>query len=196
MKKSIRLLTKTIQIFLLIMLCFTINCQKNAKETSAKKETKALADSLIDRKAFMLGMITAFAECIAGECKRCAFSPPFYPEDYEILKPEAERIAKEQGIHLWFEENKDIKEDFKIHWWIMYKFPKVLEEYQAIREKGFNPVWEFDKFRNLLSYGHVWGEWADKVIPKMREKETIMGTVSRILFKPGDWPLKKDARLK
>lgn len=195
MKKSIRLLTKIIRIVPLIILCFTISCQKKGKETSAKKETKTLVNSP-DRKSFMLGMITAFAECIAGECKKCAFSPPFYPEDYEILKPEAVRIAKEQGIHLWLEENNDIKEDFRVHWWIMYKFPEILKEYQAIREKGFNPAWEFDKFRNLLSYGIVWGEGADKVIPKMREKETIMGTVSRILFKPGDWPLKKEARLR
>ena len=48
---------------------------------------------MIDRKSFMLGMITAFGECIAGEAKKCAFSPPFYPDDYFILKTEAERIA-------------------------------------------------------------------------------------------------------
>ena len=47
---------------------------------------------MIDRKSFMLGMMTAFGECIAGEAKKCAFSPPFYPEDYYDLKVEAERI--------------------------------------------------------------------------------------------------------
>ena len=164
--------------------------------TFSEEETRAHTNTAINRHSFILGMMTAFAECVAGECKKCAFSPPFYPEDYELIKPEAEKIAKEQSIHLWFEENQDIKEDFRVHWWIMYKFPEVLEEYQAIRAQGFNPAWEFDKFRNLLSYGTAWGEGADKVITKMREEETIMNTVARILFKPGDWPLKKEARLK
>jgi hypothetical protein len=145
----------------------------------------------IDRKSFMLGMITAFAECVAGECKRAAFSPPFYPEDYPILLPEAEKIAEEQGLHLWLEENEDISEDVRVKWFVIYKFPEVLEEYKAIRAKGFNPAWEFDKFREFLSYGIVWGENAERVKPAMRQEETIMGTVSRILFEPGEWPPKK-----
>jgi len=147
---------------------------------------------LIDRRSFMLGMMTAFAECIAGEAKKCAFSPPFYPEDYPGLEPEAQRIANEQGIYLWFEENPDIPEEHRVHWWVMYKFPEVLEEYKELRKKGFNPAWQFDKFRGLLGYGTVWGKNADKVIPKMRKPETIMGTVARILFRPGDWPPPKD----
>jgi len=146
----------------------------------------------IDRISFVLGMMTGFAECLAGECKKCAFSPPFYPEDYEMLKTEAEKIAKEQGIYLWLETNPDIKEENRVYWWVMYKFPEVLEKYQALRKQGYNPAWYFDKFRELLSYGIVWGEGAENVIPKMRKKETIMETVSRILFKPGDWPPKKD----
>ena len=54
----------------------------------------------IDRRSFILGMITAFAECVANECKRAALSPPFYPEDYETVVAEAENIAKDQGIFL------------------------------------------------------------------------------------------------
>jgi hypothetical protein len=147
---------------------------------------------IIDRKSFILGMITGFAECLAGECKKCAFSPPFYPEDYEMLKIEAAKIAKEQGIYLWLEKNPDIKEGSRVYWWVMYKFPEVLEEYQTIRRQGYNPAWNFDKFRGLLSYGIVWGDRAKEVIPKMRKEEVIMGTVSRILFKPGEWPPKRE----
>jgi len=143
---------------------------------------------LLDRRSFMLGMITAFAECVAGEAKRCAFSPPFYPDDYHALLPETERIAKEQGVYLWFEENADIPEEVRVHWWVIYKFPEVLEEYKALREKGYNPAWDFDRFRTLLSYGIVWGENAEAVVPRMRKREEIMGTVARVLFKPGDWP--------
>lgn len=146
----------------------------------------------IDRISFILGMMTGFAECLAGECKECAFSPPFYPVDYQSLKTEAERIAKEQGIYLWLEKNSDINKKNRVYWWVMYKYPEILEEYKAIRKHGYNPAWDFDKFRELLSYGIVWGEGAESVIPKMRKKETIMGTVSRVLFKPGEWPPKKD----
>ncbi len=150
---------------------------------------------LIDRKSFMLGMMTSFAECLAGECKRCAFSPPFYPEDLHLLKPEAERIVAEQGVELWLEENNDIKTENRVYWWVMYKYPEVLEEYHAIRKNGFNPAFEFDAFRGLLSYGRIWGDNADQVVPRMREEENIMGTVSRILFQPGDWPVNQEARL-
>jgi len=133
-------------------------------------------------------MITAFAECLAGESKRAAFSPPFYPGDRLSLLPDAETIAREQGIHLWFERNQDIPEDRRVNWWVMYKFPEALEEYRALRNQGYNPAWHFDKFRTLLGYGTAWGENWETVIPRMRQKEAIMRTVSRILLKPGEWP--------
>ena len=188
MKKPATLFTRIILGLPLILLCANLSCNKS-------DEHKMTNADLIDRKSFILGMITGFAECVAGESKKCTFSPPFYPEDYDILQTEAEKIAEEQGIHLWLEQNKDIKEEYRVYWWVMYKFPEVLEEYKALREQGFNPAWEFDEFRKLLSYGTVWGEGADNIIPRMRKKETIMGTVSRIIFKPGDWPVKKEARL-
>ena len=50
---------------------------------------------LIDRKSFILGMITAFAECVANESKKAAFSPPFYPEDYETVLQGVENIAND-----------------------------------------------------------------------------------------------------
>ena len=52
----------------------------------------------IDRKSFILGMVTAFAECVANECKKVAFSPPFYPEDYETVLQGVENIANDQGL--------------------------------------------------------------------------------------------------
>jgi hypothetical protein len=188
MNKLTNFFTMFILCFPLILLFANLSCSKSDKHKIKK-------DDLIDRKSFILGMITGFAECVAGECKKCAFSPPFYPEDFGMLQAEAEKIAEEQGVLLWLEENNDIKEEYRVYWWVIYKFPEVLEEYKAIRKQGFNPAWEFDEFRNLLSYGTVWGEGAEKITPRMRKKETIMGTVSRIIFKPGDWPLKKEARL-
>ena len=147
---------------------------------------------LIDRKSFMLGMITAFAECVAGECKRCALSPPFYPGDRAVLQPEAEKIAEEQGIALWLEENPDIAPEKRVNWWVLYKFPEVLEEYRSIRAQGKNPAREFVEFGPLLSYGAAWGENAERVVPRMRRADSFPGTVPRVLFRRGDWPIPDD----
>ncbi|MBW1667799.1 MAG: hypothetical protein JRI79_10955 [Deltaproteobacteria bacterium] len=144
-----------------------------------------------NRKSFILGMITAFCECLANECKKIAFSPPFYPEDYEKLLPEAKKIAKEQGVFLWYEKNPDIPEKARLNWFVLYKFPEVLDEYKRLREEGHNPAWDLKAFYKLLSYGTAWGINADRVIPKTREKRGSLDTVSRLLLKPGDWPPRK-----
>ena len=148
----------------------------------------------IDRKSFMLGMMTAFGECVAGEAKKCAFSPPFYPEDYDILKTEAERIAGELSLGMWLERNEEIQAENRVMWWVMYKFPEILDEYHSIRAKGFNPAFEFDEFSDLLSYGYAFGEEAENVSSRIRRKEDTMETVTRILFREGDWPLPAGSR--
>ena len=145
----------------------------------------------IDRKSYILGMMTAFAECVTNECKKVALSPPFYPQDKDSIASEAERIAKDQGISLWYEENKDIPENKRLNWFVMYKYPEVLAEYKHLRENGYNPAWNFEKFYDLLSYGMVWGEKADQVIPKIRERKVQADTMARILLKAGDWPITK-----
>ncbi|MFZ0449915.1 MAG: hypothetical protein WAL98_11795 [Desulfatiglandaceae bacterium] len=144
----------------------------------------------IHRESFIFGMITAFAECLANESKRAAFSPPFYPEDYPIIRAEAERIAEEQCISLWYENNHDIPSSKRIVWFVMFKYPEVLDEYRRIRNEGHNPAWDLEPFSSLLSYGNVWGRGAEKVTPAMREKISgkVMPTVSRVLFKNGGWP--------
>ena len=145
----------------------------------------------IDRKAFILGMITAFAECVTNECKKLAFSPPFYPEDYDLIFPEAKRIAEEQGISLWLEHNADLPDAHRVQWLVLYKFPEILDEYRTLRGQGFNPVWDLEAFYPLLSYGIVWGENAEKVIPRYREEKETACTFARILLKPEDWPVPK-----
>jgi len=149
---------------------------------------------MIDRKSFMLGMMTAFGECIAGEAKKCAFSPPFYPDDYYMLKTEAERIADELKIHLWLERNEEIREENRVMWWVMYKFDEILDAYQALRARGLNPAFEFTEFRELLSYGHAFGENSENVIARIRQAGETMETVNRVLFQPGDWPPPADSR--
>ena len=146
------------------------------------------AISNLDRKSFILGMMTAFAECLANECKKGALSPPFYPQDYDTVRLEAEQIAREQGIFLWYDKNEDLPEDNRINWWVMYKFPEVLEDYQKLRNRGYNPAWHLDKFLDFLSYGTVWGQHAEKVIPQYREKRQTDDTVGKILLTFSGWP--------
>jgi len=145
----------------------------------------------MDRLSFIFGMITAFAECLAYECKKTAFSPPFYPDDYETVRPEAERIARENGVFLHYEENLDIPAEKRVNWFVMYKYPELLEEYRQLRNRGFNPALHFEKFFDLLSYGIIWGKGAGQIVPKIREKRQMESTVSRVIFKPGDWPVRE-----
>jgi len=148
-------------------------------------------ESGIDRKAFILGMVTAFAECVINECKKLAFSPPFYPEDYKQISKEVEKISEEQNINLWYEKNWDIPKDHRVNWFVLYKFPEVLQAYQKLRDKGFNPVWDLEKFYSLLSYGFAWGEGAEQVAPKFREERETSCTFSRVLLRSDDWPVPK-----
>ena len=84
-----------------------------------ERVTASKSTSPIDRRSSILGMMTAFAECIANECKKVAFSPPFYPQDYDVLLSEAENIAREQGIYLWYEKNLDIPETIRLNWFVL-----------------------------------------------------------------------------
>jgi hypothetical protein len=67
-------------------------------------------------------MMTAFAECVTSECKKIALSPPFYPEDHATVVSEAELIADDQGIFLWYDENLDISERRRLNW-LCISFP-------------------------------------------------------------------------
>jgi hypothetical protein len=153
--------------------------------------TASKSKNPIDRRSFILGMITAFAECIANECKKIALSPPFYPEDYDRVLPEAEKIAKEQSIHLWYDKNLDIPETIRLNWFVLYKFSEVLDEYKLFRKQCYNPAWHLEKFYDLLSYGTAWGLGAGKVVPKIREDRNKIETFSRVLLKSGDWPIQE-----
>ncbi len=143
----------------------------------------------IDRKAYILGMITAFAECVTNECKKLAFSPPFYPNDYELIIRDAQRIAEEQNIFLYLEENMDISPEHRLQWLVIYKFPEVLSAYLELRNRGINPAWDLKAFYPLLSYGTAWGKNAEKVTLSYRDERETFCTFARILLNPGDWPI-------
>ena len=145
----------------------------------------------IDRKSYILGMMTAFAECVANECKKLALSPPFCPVDHGSVISEAQKIAEDQGVYLWFDENLDIPLDQRLNWFVMFKFPEVLDKYRSLRVQGYNPAWHLEKFFDLLSYGTAWGKGAETVVAEFRNKKNTKDTFARILLKPGDWPIPK-----
>jgi hypothetical protein len=144
---------------------------------------------LIDRVSFILGMITAFAECVTNEAKRLAFSPPFYAEDYAAVKSEAETIARDLSVHLWLERNEDLSLDRPLYWLVIYKFPEVLAEYRTLRSDGLNPARHFNRFFQLLSYGSVWADGAESVTHRLREPRPQKDVFARVLLEPGDWPI-------
>ena len=148
----------------------------------------------IDRRSYILGMMTAFAECVTNECKKIALSPPFYPEDYNTVVAEAGKIADEQGVLLWYEKNRDIPENRRLNWFVLYKFSDMLEEYRQLRDQGYNPAWHFAKFSDLFSYGTAWGEGADAVVTRMRQRKDTRDSLARVLLKPEDWPIQKETR--
>ena len=142
----------------------------------------------IDRGSFILGMTTAFCECVAGECKRAAFTPPCTPQDAALVKDEVERIITEQGCLYHFEENPELPEESRVCWWVIAKFEDVLAGYRALRGRGLNACWEFGAFAPYLGYNLAFGEGADKVKPRRREEKRGVDTVGRVLFPNGGWP--------
>ena len=156
----------------------------------ASNATKSVTCEGIDRASFILGMITAFAECVSNEAKKLAFSPPFYPEDYDEVRDKAEDIANDLSVHVWLEQNEDLSLKKPLYWLGIYKFPEVLDTYQQLRARSLNPAQHFENFSELLSYGSVWGEGADSVSPRIRENRPQKDVFASILLDPGDWPIR------
>ena len=120
------------------------------------------ASARIDRISFILGMITAFAECVTNESKRLAFSPPFYAEDYAGVKKEAERIAKDLSVHLWLESNDELS----------------LETHDRQRE-----MWRYSEQEMLDTHDYALPsvelrppEWIVATDPKTRVTPAVRGT--------------------
>jgi hypothetical protein len=96
---------------------------------------------LADRIPFQLGVIFAFAEMVAIDVKKMAFSLPFLPQEYHHLIEDAKRIAKEQGVKIKLEKHiitTDLfPEEFTRGKWvfIIYKYPEVLQNYLHLKSK-------------------------------------------------------------
>lgn len=105
-----------------------------------------------DKRSFVMGMITAFSECVAGGCKRLALSPPLRPGEYEALGGEACAIIEKHGLLHLRERNADMPEAARWEWILIAARQETLDEYLALRRAGHSPARSLEPFHALLSY--------------------------------------------
>ena len=105
-----------------------------------------------DKRSFILGMITAFCECVAVGCKKLALSPPLTPQDYGYLSDEVYEVIRKHGLVHYHELNEDILEEKRFEWILIAAKWSTIDEYKALREQGFSPVMSLAPFSELLSY--------------------------------------------
>ena len=106
----------------------------------------------LDKRSYILGMITAFCECVAGGCKRLALSPPLRREDYETVATEAMDLIEKHGLLHYHEENLDRPEAERFDWILIAGKRETIERYLALRREGFSPVDSLAPFSDLLNY--------------------------------------------
>jgi len=106
----------------------------------------------VDKRSFILGMITAFCECVAGGCKQLALSPPLSHSDYEMVKEEAYALIEKHGLIYYHEENLDQPEETRFDWIVIVGKVETLSAYLALRDLGYSPVKSLEPFHKVLSY--------------------------------------------
>ena len=106
----------------------------------------------MDKQSFILGMITAFCECVAGGCKRLALSPPMARKDYLMIRDEGRALIARHGLICHHEDNADLPPEERVDWLLIAAEQKTLDEYLALRAKGHSPVRSLEPFYALLSY--------------------------------------------
>ena len=97
----------------------------------------------MDQYSFILGMITAFCECVAGGCKRLDLSPPLTHEVFIQVKEEAYDLIKKHGLLHYHEENLDLPEEERFEWIVIAA---------KIRKEGSSPARSLKPFFGVLSY--------------------------------------------
>ena len=106
----------------------------------------------MDQKSFILGMVTAFCECVAGGCKRLALSPPLSRDDYWTIAAEAEEIIEKHGLLHYHEENLDRPEAVRFDWILIAGKRETIDRYLSLREQRYSPMDSLAPFSELLSY--------------------------------------------
>ena len=89
----------------------------------------------MDRNSFILGMVAAFCECVAGGAKPLALSPPLTHQDYAQVGQEAMTMAQRHGLVAYHEENLDLPQPERFHWVVVSRDQERLEAYLARLEE-------------------------------------------------------------
>ena len=110
-----------------------------------------------DKRSFIMGMVTAFSECVAGGCKRLALSPPLKPGEYGQFGPEACAIIEKHGLLHHHERNEDMPEEGRWEWILIAARRETLDAYLALRRQGLSPARSLEPFSGLLSYNAAEG---------------------------------------
>ena len=110
-----------------------------------------------DKQSFIIGMIVAFCECVAGGCKRMALSPPLSRADYETVREAAEDIIEKHGLLHLHEQNLDVPADGRWEWIVIAARQETLDAYRRLRAAGHSPARSLAPFADLLSYNPAEG---------------------------------------
>ena len=105
-----------------------------------------------DRRSWILGMITAFSECVAGGCKRLALSPPLRHGDFDLVRKEAYDIIEKHGLLHYHEKNLDRPEEGRFEWILIAGKQETIDRYLKLRGEGYSPADSLEPFYELLSY--------------------------------------------
>ena len=106
----------------------------------------------LDKRSFILGMVTAFSECVAGGCKKLALSPPLTAEDYQMTAEEICDVIEKQGLIHYHEENKDLPEAQRFSWILIAARQESIDRYLELRGQGYSPAKSLEPFYELLGY--------------------------------------------
>ncbi len=107
---------------------------------------------IYDQDSYIMGMITAFCECVAGGCKRLALSPPLTEAAFLRVRDEAYRVIEAHGLRHYHENNEDAPQGRRWQWILIYLRPDTLEEYLRLRRAGNLPTVSLAPFSAILSY--------------------------------------------
>ena len=105
-----------------------------------------------DKRSFLLGMVTAFCECVAGGCKRLALSPPLTREEYLLYAGETAEVIEKHGLVHYHEENPDVPENKRFDWILIAGKQATIDQHLALRAQGLSPAVSLTPFSGLLSY--------------------------------------------
>ena len=109
------------------------------------------------KRCFILGMIVAFSECVAGGCKKLALSPPLEPGEYEEIGGEMRQIIEKHGLIHLHEKNAELDEGERWEWVLIAARQRTLDAYMALRARGYSPAKSLEPFYGLLSYNESEG---------------------------------------